>query len=204
VKIRKEGLPFIIGSGLISLVLALIGLGVVGLAPLLFVLWFFRDPERSVPTGNDLVISPADGTILDIVETEDERLGRCTKVPIFMSVFSVHVNRAMVSGKVIEKRYRPGTFHMANVGRKTDANERMIHYIENQDGVYRVDQVAGLVARRILFFPEVGDTVEAGQRIGLIRFGSLLECYLPLDVKVTVSKGQKVTAGQTVIGRKER
>jgi phosphatidylserine decarboxylase len=204
VKIRKEGLPFIIGSGLVSLVLALIGLGVVGLAPLLFVLWFFRDPERSVPTGNDLVISPADGTVLDIVETEDEHLGRCTKVPIFMSVFNVHVNRAMVSGKVIEKRYRPGTFHMANVGRKTDANERMIHYIENQDGVYRVDQVAGLVARRILFFPEVGDTVEAGQRIGLIRFGSLLECYLPPYVKVMVTKGQKVTAGQTVIGRKER
>ncbi len=203
-KIRKEGLPFIVGSGVASLVLVFIGLGVVGLLPVLFVLWFFRDPERIVPTGEGLIISPADGTILDIKEVEDERLGRCTKVPIFMSVFSVHVNRAMVGGKVIEKRYRPGTFHVASVGRKTDANERMIHYIENQDGVYRVDQVAGLVARRILFFPEVGDTVQAGERIGLIRFGSLLECFLPPDVKVLVTKGQKVTAGQTVIGRKER
>jgi phosphatidylserine decarboxylase len=204
VKIRREGLPFIIGSGVASLVLVLIGLGVVGLFPVLFVLWFFRDPERIVPSGDDLIISPADGTVLDIKEVKDERLGRCTKVPIFMSVFSVHVNRAMVSGKVIEKRYRPGAFHVASVGRKTDANERMIHYIENQDGVYRVDQVAGLVARRILFFPEVGDTVQAGQRIGLIRFGSLLECFVPLDVKVMVTKGQKVTAGQTVIGRIER
>lgn len=203
-KIRKEGLPFIIGSGAVSFVLVLVGMGMVGLAPLLFVLWFFRDPERIVPSGDDLIISPADGTILDIKEIEDERIGPCVKVPIFMSVFSVHVNRAMVSGKIIEKRYRPGSFHVASVGRKTDANERMIHYIENRDGVYRVDQVAGLVARRILFFPEVGDTVEAGQRIGLIRFGSLLECFLPPSVKVTVAKGQKVRAGQTVIGRKER
>ncbi len=203
-KIRREGLPFIIGSGVVSLVLVLTGLGVVGLSPVLFVLWFFRDPERITPSEEGLVISPADGTVLDVKETQDERIGPCVKVPIFMSVFSVHVNRAMVSGKVIEKRYRPGAFHVASVGRKTDANERMVHYIENQDGVYRVDQVAGLVARRILFFPEVGDTVQAGERIGLIRFGSLLECYLPLHVKVLVTKGQKVTAGRTAIGRIER
>ena len=92
---------------------------------------------------------------------------------------------------------------MANLGKKTEANERMILYIENQDGVFRVDQVAGLVARRISCMPVVGDTVEAGQRIGLIRFGSLLECYMPLGFTAAVSRGQTVFAGETVIGRKE-
>jgi len=203
VKIRREGFPFIFGSGLLSLVLARLGLRIVGLIPVIFVTWFFRDPERKVPAGEGLVISPADGKVLDVVNTEEERVGPCTKVSIFMSVFNVHVNRSPVSGTVVGKQYKPGTFHMANLGKKTEANERMILYIENQDGVFRVDQVAGLVARRISCMPVVGDTVEAGQRIGLIRFGSLLECYMPLGFTAAVSRGQTVFAGETVIGRKE-
>lgn len=202
-KIRREGLPFIIGSGLMSLALCLTRLRVFGLAPVLFVLWFFRDPERTVPVGDQFVVSPADGKILSITPTEDEKVGPCTKVAIFMSVFSVHVNRAAVSGKIIDKRYKTGRFHMANVGRKTDANERMIHYIENSDGVYRIDQVAGLIARRIIFYPEVGQMVEAGERIGLIRFGSLLECFLPSKIRVCVTVGDKVAAGETILGRKD-
>lgn len=202
-KVRREGFPFIFSSGLLSLVLARLGLGIVGLIPVIFVTWFFRDPERKVPAGEGLVISPADGKVLDVVNTEEERVGPCTKVSIFMSVFNVHVNRSPVSGTVVGKQYKPGTFHMANLGKKTEANERMILYIENQDGVFRVDQVAGLVARRISCMPVVGDTVEAGQRIGLIRFGSLLECYVPLGFTAAVSRGQTVFAGETVIGRKE-
>ncbi len=202
-KIRREGFPFIFSSGLLSLVLARLGLGIVGLIPVIFVTWFFRDPERKVPAGEGLVISPADGKVLDVVNTEEERVGPCTKVSIFMSVFNVHVNRSPVSGTVVGKQYKPGTFHMANLGKKTEANERMILYIENQNGVFRVDQVAGLVARRISCKPVVGDTVEAGQRIGLIRFGSLLECYMPLGFTAAVSRGQTVFAGETVIGRKE-
>jgi phosphatidylserine decarboxylase len=204
VSIRREGYPFIIGAALVSLALAMAGLTVIAVIPVAFVTWFFRDPERAVPLGDDLVVSPADGTVLDVEETTEERVGPCTKVPIFMSVFSVHVNRAPVSGKVIDKIYKKGTFHVASLGRKTEANERMIIYIENTDGIYRVDQVAGLVARRIICFPEVGDTVEAGQRIGLIRFGSLLECWMPAPVKAQVKRGEKVSAGLTVIGRKER
>ncbi|MRR36153.1 phosphatidylserine decarboxylase family protein, partial [bacterium] len=167
-KIRREGLPFIIGSGLISFALYLTRIGIFGLAPVLFVLWFFRDPERTIPVGDEFVISPADGKVLSVTPAEDDRVGQCTRIAIFMSVFSVHVNRAAVSGKVIDKKYKTGKFHMANVGRKTDANERMIHYIENSDGVYRIDQVAGLIARRIIFYPEVGSRVEAGEVIGLI------------------------------------
>lgn len=201
-KIRREGFPFIFGSGLLSLVLARLGLGIVGLIPVIFVTWFFRDPERKVPAGEGLVISPADGKVLDVVNTEEERVGPCTKVSIFMSVFNVHVNRSPVTGTVIDKRYRSGTFHMANLGKKTDANERMILYIQNEEGTYRVDQVAGLVARRISCMPEKGEKVEAGQRIGLIRFGSLLECYMPQGFEAVVSRGDKVFAGETVIGRK--
>lgn len=203
-KIRKEGLPFILISGLISLLLSLTRLRILGLAPLMFVTWFFRDPERVVPAGSDLVVSPADGRIIGITESEDEFVGKCTKVSIFMSVFSVHVNRAPVSGVVVEKRYRPGKFHMAHLGKKTDANERMMLYIKNEDGTYRVDQVAGLIARRISCFPEIGDTVVAGQRMGLIRFGSLLECFMPPVMKVSVNMGEMVAAGQTVLGRKEK
>lgn len=202
-QIRKEGYPFIAVSGAVSLLLVFIGLGLAGFIPVLFVIWFFRDPERTAPDGKDLVIAPADGTVQDILSTTEERVGPCTKVSIFMSVFDVHVNRSPVSGTVIDKRYRTGAFHMANVGKKTEDNERMILYIENEDGVYRVDQVAGLIARRIISFPEVGERVEAGQRIGLIRFGSLVECYMPAKMQATLAKGNKTIAGSTVIGRKD-
>jgi phosphatidylserine decarboxylase len=204
VKISREGLPFIFASGLASLVLARLGLKVLGFAPVAFVTWFFRDPERQVPAGEGLVLSPADGKVLEVVRTSEERVGPCTKVSIFMSVFNVHVNRSPVTGAVVGKSYRKGTFHMANLGRKTEANERMILHIENEDGIYRVDQVAGLVARRISCTPEVGDRVQAGQRIGLIRFGSLLECWMPEGVRAAVDRGLAVKAGETVIGRKEQ
>lgn len=201
--IRREGYPFIIGAALFSAALAMMGLGVVGLIPVAFVVWFFRDPERAIPVGDDLVVAPADGTVLDVEKTVEERVGPCTKVPIFMSVFSVHVNRSPVTGTVVGKVYKKGTFHVASLGRKTDANERMIIYIENKDGICRVDQVAGLVARRIVSFVDVGDSLEAGQRIGLIRFGSLLECFMPEGVAPLVKRGDRVSAGTTVIGRKE-
>lgn len=199
--IRKEGFVYIGISALLSILLFFTRLRLLGIIPVAFVTWFFRDPERTVPMGEDLVISPADGTILNIQDTDDEYVGPCKKVSIFMSVFNVHVNRAMTTGTVMEKRYCPGKFHMANLGKKTQDNERMIHYIKNDRGIFRVDQVAGLIARRISFWPETGDRVEAGQRIGLIRFGSLLECYLPTGVDIMVNIGDRTFAGQTVLGR---
>lgn len=199
--IRKEGFPFIAASGLVALLLARTRLFLLGLVPVAFVTWFFRDPDRDIPPGDGLILSPADGTILDIAECTEDRIGQCTKISIFMSVFNVHVNRAMVSGTMIEKRYRPGTFHMANMGKKTEDNERMIHYIKNDKGVFRVDQVAGLIARRISCWPDTGDTLLAGQKIGLIRFGSLLECYLPKGVDVVARIGDRPVAGETILGR---
>ncbi len=199
--IRKEGFPFIAASGLVALLLARTRLFLLGLVPVAFVTWFFRDPDRDIPPGDDLILSPADGTILDIAECTEDRIGQCTKISIFMSVFNVHVNRAMVSGTMIEKRYRPGKFHMANMGKKTEDNERMIHYIKNDKGVFRVDQVAGLIARRISCWPDTGDTLLAGQKMGLIRFGSLLECYLPKGVDVVARIGDRPVAGETILGR---
>jgi phosphatidylserine decarboxylase len=204
--IRKEGYPFI---GIAALLFGLLYLTrnavlrVLGLLPVMFVTWFFRDPERITPKGEGLVISPADGTILSVEETEEERLGPCTKVAIFMSVFSVHVNRSPVTGTVQEVIYKPGAFHVASLGKKTQYNERMSIYLLTGQGSFRVDQVAGLIARRIVCWLSAGQSVQQGEKIGLIRFGSLLECWLPREFSIPCERGEKVYAGQTVIGRKK-
>lgn len=203
--IRKEGYPFIaIATAVFGLFFLAGGLvlSVIGLLPALFVTWFFRDPERSVPEGEGIVVSPADGTVLEVYETGDEMVGPCTKVAVFMSVFNVHVNRVPVSGTVKDVRYKPGTFRVASLGKKTEANERMITYIETVDGMFRVDQVAGLVARRISCWLTPGDKAVQGERFGLIRFGSLLECWIPRGFTAVCERGQKVQAGQSVIARR--
>jgi phosphatidylserine decarboxylase len=203
--IRKEGFPFIAIAAVMFALFSLTGrlfLRFMGFVPLLFVTWFFRDPERSVPAGEGLVVSPADGEVIEVYETEEAKVGPCTKVAVFMSVFSVHVNRAPISGTVVDVLYKPGTFHVASLGKKTEANERMITYIAKDEGIFRVDQVAGLVARRIICWLKPGDKVDQGERIGLIRFGSLLECYLPKGYNATCERGQMVHAGSSVIGRR--
>lgn len=203
--IRKEGYPFIALASAVFGLFFLAGgllLRAVGLLPVLFVTWFFRDPERTVPQGEGIVVSPADGEVIEVSEVEEEKVGPCTKIAIFMSVFSVHVNRIPVSGTVKDVQYRPGTFHVASLGKKTEANERMIIYIGTNHGLFRVDQVAGLIARRIICWLNPGDKVVQGERFGLIRFGSLLECWLPEGFSAACERGQKVHAGQSVIGRR--
>jgi len=199
--IRIEGMPYIIGCGLLALLLGRTRIKYVGLVPLLFTTWFFRDPVREVPAQPGTVLSPADGTVLEVSQTTEERVGPCTKVAIFMSVFNVHVNRAPLDGEVIDKIYKPGAFRVASLGKKTEANERMILYIKYPAGIVRVEQVAGLIARRIHCWPQKGDRLTKGERFGLIRFGSLLECYIPREVQVIARKGDKVYAGVTVLGR---
>ncbi|HVN70624.1 MAG TPA: phosphatidylserine decarboxylase [Desulfomonilia bacterium] len=204
-KIRREGFPFIAAAtavfGLFFLTGGLV-LRVIGLIPVLFVTWFFRDPDRRIPSGEGLVVSPADGKVIEVSRTEESRVGPCTKVAVFMSVFSVHVNRAPVTGTVLDVLYKPGAFRVASLGKKTEANERMITYIATDSGIFRVDQVAGLIARRIICWLTPGAKVEQGAKIGLIRFGSLLECYLPKGYTATCEKGQMVHAGSSVIGRR--
>jgi phosphatidylserine decarboxylase len=205
-KIRKEGFPFIGIAAALFGVLYLTRstiLRIIGLLPVMFVTWFFRDPDRITPKGEGLVISPADGTVLSIEEIEEERLGPCIKVAIFMSVFSVHVNRSPMSGTIQEVIYKPGAFHVASLGKKTEHNERMSIYMQTNLGNFRVDQVAGLIARRIICWLSAGQQVEQGEKIGLIRFGSLVECWLPREFSILCERGEKVYAGHTVIGRKK-
>jgi phosphatidylserine decarboxylase len=205
--LAKEGFPFIfIGIG-ITLVFAVLGwatLTVITSLLTLFVIYFFRDPERHPSKAENAVMSPADGRILEIkyVADEDNPLGQLsTKVSIFMNVFNVHVNRIPVKGIVKKISYHPGKFLSADLDKASEQNENNRITLETDDSrEILVIQIAGLVARRIACWIEKGDTVETGQRFGLIRFGSRLEVFLPRGSDIAVQVGQKVKAGETVIG----
>jgi len=201
--IRREGLSYIALSAFVSAIFTRVrlGLGLLGWGATMFIAWFFRDPKREIPQEEGLILSPADGKVLRVEKTYEDRVGDCTKVSIFMSIFNVHINRAIVGGTVVEKYYRPGKFYMASLLEKTEKNERMILYIKNNKGIFRMDQVAGMVARRIICWPKVGDMLSPGQKIGLICFGSLLECYIPEAISIIVRKGDRVSAGQSILGR---
>ena len=170
---------------------------------------FFRDPVRTTPRGKGLVIAPADGLITMIAKVPPppelrgtDGLGDpdYTRVSIFMSVFDVHINRAPVAGKVTRIAYVPGKFVNADLDKASEDNERQHFLVETADGVkIGFTQIAGLVARRILSFVRQGDTVEAGQRIGLIRFGSRVDVYLPSGTAPKVLLGQRAIAGETVL-----
>src|SRR5438067_8872403 len=169
---------------------------------------FFRDPVRTTPADSKLVIAPADGLVTMIVKLpappelrETLGAGEFTRVSIFMSVFDVHINRAPISGRVRRIAYVPGKFVNADLDKASEDNERQYFLIERQDGVkIGFTQIAGLVARRILAFVREGDTVEAGQRVGLIRFGSRVDVYLPDGLAPRVLLGQRAIAGETVLG----
>jgi phosphatidylserine decarboxylase len=167
-----------------------------------FSLYFFRDPERVTPAGDQLVVSPADGKVLAIeqVEEPDYIKGPALKISIFMSVFSVHVNRYPVSGTVEYRCYRPGKFFNAEFDKASRFNEAMSLGIVTGDGrKVLVRQIAGLIARRIVCPVAEGAKAVCGERYGMIRFGSRLEVFLPTDTKTTVSSGMHVSAGESVL-----
>jgi len=171
----------------------------------LFVIFFFRDPERSYD-GNEpgIVLTPADGTILEIrpIDGSANPIGRAAiKVSIFMSIFNVHVNRIPIGGSIEDTRYTPGKFFSANLDKASSENEQHMILMKSDPGdPIAVVQIAGLIARRIACWVRKGDRVVRGQRFGLIRFGSRLEVYLPADSRITVQVRQKVKAGITPIG----
>ena len=196
-----EGWPFIIPTGLLMLfaIAACWNATAVGLLVLmLFMLNFFRDPERHTPVEDGLFISPADGKVICA-----EQVGEVLRVDIFMNVFNVHVNRAPMAGRITHMDYFPGRFINASFDTASEENERNRFEMECESGCrIAFTQIAGLLARRIVSYVEVGDQVEAGQRIGMIRFGSRVNCEIPLDFKLEVEAGQKVTAGKTILARK--
>lgn len=208
VPIRREGYPFIIIGVFLTLFLAWAWgpLFWPGLAVTVWCAVFFRDPPRYPPMGAGLVVSPADGRIAAVgpaVPPSELELGiaQRTRVSVFMNVFNCHVNRAPIGGKVTRIAYRPGKFINAELDKASEDNERNALLIEGPEGVIGVVQIAGLVARRILCWVKVDEEIGVGERIGMIRFGSRLDVYLPPGAKVEVREGQTAVAGETVIAR---
>lgn len=212
--VHPEGIKFTAISAGITLVVFLVGWSVLGWLLVMLTIWvaaFFRDPVRITPLARGLIVSPADGLVSQIMTVETPRqlvgeggldVATMTRVSVFMSVFDVHINRAPIGGTVRRVAYVPGTFVNADLDKASEDNERNYILVEGMDGV-RVGftQIAGLVARRILCFVKEGDLVAAGQRIGLIRFGSRVDIFLPAGYSVQVAKGQRAVAGETIIAR---
>lgn len=169
--------------------------------PLLaLVAWFYRDPNRFTRGGDKCLVSPADGEVVEILEAEHPYTGRALKVGIFMNLFSVHVNRMPSAGKVEFLQYVPGQKWFANAEKASEVNERMYVGYRSDAGRVMIVQIAGLLARRIVCRLRRGQLMRRGARFGMIKLGSKVDVYLPLNVKCTVKVGQKVLAGETVIG----
>ncbi|MCY1664073.1 phosphatidylserine decarboxylase [Rhizobium sp. SL86] len=206
VPIHKEGYIFVIAFFVASLVLGLIAkpLFWIGLILTLWCAYFFRDPERVVPQDDDLIISPADGRVSSVqmvVPPAELELGSepLLRISVFMNVFDCHVNRAPARGRISKIVYRPGQFVNAELDKASTDNERNGLVIETKHGRLGVVQIAGLVARRILCFVHENEPVDAGERFGLIRFGSRLDIYVPAGGEPRVSLGQRCVGGETVI-----
>ncbi len=211
--VHPEGRKFLVISALVtfltySLVNHFIGWLLVGLT--IWVAAFFRDPIRTTPRGEKLIVAPADGLVTMIAKVPPPPElrgadglgdGEYTRVSIFMSVFDVHINRSPIAGRIKRIAYVPGKFLNADLDKASEDNERQHFLVEGADGLQiGFTQIAGLVARRILSFVREGDSVAAGERVGLIRFGSRVDVYLPAGTGSQVLLGQRSIAGETVLG----
>jgi len=211
VTFAREGYPFIITATLLAVAGYALALGrrswplwllaFVLTVLALWVAYFFRDPERPGPRGDTLVIAPADGRVVHVTEVDEPAFmgGRALRVSIFMNVFNVHVNRYPVSGTVAYVHYNPGKFLNAAVEKASLENEQMSVGIARGGTRVMMRQIAGLIARRIVTYSKVGDSARQGERMGLIRFGSRVDVFLPLDATVQVRVGQTTQAGITVL-----
>jgi phosphatidylserine decarboxylase len=204
--IAKEGLPFLIPVVLLTVTLGIMGWKVwmfLGILFSLFIAYFFRNPRREIPNLQNIILSPADGRVIHVGECEEDRFlkEKTLKVSIFMSVFDVHLNRAPVSGKVLERTYLPGRFLVASVEKSSLLNEQNAVILETEDRLkILLVQIAGFVARRIVCYAKAGDLLRSGEIFGLIRFGSRVDLYLPPEVRPIVRVGQHVKGGESIIG----
>jgi phosphatidylserine decarboxylase len=208
VPVHREGWKFVAIAAAVTLVLYWFDLDLLALLALVLTLWcayFFRDPERVTPLRQGLVISPADGrvsAIESVVPPPELDLPRepFTRISVFMNVFDVHINRSPVDARIAHIAYVPGKFLNAELDKASEDNERQAMTLELEDGrKIGVVQIAGLVARRIVKFVDDGDMLKAGERFGLIRFGSRVDVYLPKGVSVFAVLGQRAIAGETVL-----
>ncbi|MES2887428.1 MAG: phosphatidylserine decarboxylase [Pseudomonadota bacterium] len=201
--LAKEGWPFI-GTGLVLAVVASVfapaWLAVLAWLLLIFVVQFFRDPPREIPSQPDAVLSPADGRIVKIEKVRDPYADReALLISVFMNVFNVHSNRSGVDGRIKKVTYFPGLFVNADLDKASTENERNAVVIDVGGQLVTQVQVAGLIARRILCYVKAGDSLTKGQRYGFIRFGSRVDIYLPLHAVPKVAPGDKVSATTTIL-----
>jgi phosphatidylserine decarboxylase len=199
----KDGYKFAAGPlvfGLLAVGFHWYWLGGVLLLLGAFVLYFFRDPDRTIPTDPDLIVSPADGRVMEVVE---ESFGGVPghRISVFLSVFNVHVNRSPVDGRVSAMEYRKGQFYAAMRGRASEDNEQNVIHVTTDRGEIVFKQIAGWVARRILCWKAVGDAVTRGDRVGMIRFGSRVDIWFPVNVEILVRTGQNVAGGSSILAR---
>lgn len=210
--IAKDGVPIILWTAVIVVVLGTLAhyqesdvlqiLAFIVTGIFVFHFFFFRDPGRSTPPGDNLIIAPADGTVINIDEVDENEYfnEKVQRVSIFMSVFNVHVNRIPWQGTVEYLDYSKGRFKAAFAKDAADVNERTVIGINSSYGKLMFKQIAGLIARRIVYNVKEGDHVKKGDRFGLIRYGSRVDLYFPLSVKLNVNLKDKVKSGSTVIG----
>ncbi|MFC1858615.1 phosphatidylserine decarboxylase family protein [Thermodesulfobacteriota bacterium] len=204
--VAKAGYPIIFAAAFATAVFALLGFAVLALAGLLatfFVCYFFRDPDRVIPNGDSAVVAPADGKVISVKTLNGSPFfeGTCEKISIFMSVFNVHVNRTPHEGRITKINYHPGKFFSANLDKASMHNEHNAVFMETETGKKMcMVQIAGLIARRIICQVGEGDRLYRGQRFGLICFGSRVDVYLPSGTDLKVMAGDKLKAGNSVIG----
>ncbi len=193
----------VIALGVIGGVLGWLPLVILSALLVLFCINFFRDPDRPVPPGEEVVVAAADGVVADIVEIDEDEVlkTRCRRVGIFLSVFDVHVNKAPIAGKVTYLQHHPGVYLDARNPECSIKNEALTWAIEGAKATLVIRQITGAIARRIVPWSKVGDQVEKGFRFGMIRFGSRTEIYLPMTATVEVKVGDRVVGAQSVIAR---
>jgi len=211
-RLAPEGLPFVIGGAILTLLAVFFAstwAAAVCALLALFVIWFFRDPARRIPAAEGLVVSPADGRVVEVAPEIDETglpCGGYTRVAVFLSVFNVHVNRAPVAGTVESVEYTAGRFLSAFKPQASTENERNRIGLVSGEGprgeLFPFTQIAGLIARRIVCYKKPGDRVRRGERVGLIRFGSRTEILIPPGFQVTVAPGDRVHGGSSIIARR--
>lgn len=202
-RIVRDGWPFIIVPGVLTVLLFALGFWIVGalfLIVTLFMAYFFRDPKREVPADPNLVVSPADGRVT-LVKQLAEETGSPTLVSIFLSPLDVHINRAPIGGMITDVTYAKGKFLMATDKQASLMNEQNVLTIKGDRITVVCKQIAGILARRIVCWKRAGEHVGLGERFGLIKFGSRTDLVLPANVEVLVSEGMKVKGGTSIIGR---
>ena len=193
----------VLALGATGLVLGWTWLAVLAALLVIFCINFFRDPEREIPAGNDVVVAAADGVVADIVEIEESEVlkTKCRRVGIFLSVFDVHVNKAPIAGRITYRQHHPGLYLDARHPECSQKNEALTWAIEGAQATLVVRQITGAIARRIVPWSRVGDEVPKGFRFGMIRFGSRTEIYLPMSATVEVKVGDRVVGAESVIAR---